>query len=68
MGRTSKYKYLKVIQAKIEGRWVDYTAYDRNNSCEMASLRADLKTYCENEPYRFRVVCRRLAAGDLFHA
>lgn len=68
MKKTTKYQYLKVIQAFICGQWNDYTAYDANDREQMLELRDDLKSYIENEPYPFRVISRRMPIEKQFHA
>lgn len=54
---TGKTREVKVIQGYYDGEWSDICEYEKN---EYKELKADFKSYQDNEPIPHRIITRRV--------
>lgn len=69
MVKQNKYRYLRILQGRFEGKWVDIIASDKRDSPQEKEAFADDARSCWiNNPRPYRIISRRIPINKQFHA
>ena len=67
MKKANKYRYLKVLQADYGCGFEDIIAAEISDAEECRVFNENYKIYRKEDPRPYRVVKRRILAGEVFH-